>query len=128
MITLCMHGTLVAKPLLHDMLLTPQGIILRDLEDPSKLWTPFGLRSLSRSASLYGKRNTEHDAPYWRGPIWINVNFLAVRALHHYAFEAQARRVSVFFRMQICLPNKYQRVRQFSCYFSTNHDNVHVTI
>ena len=65
------------------------GTILKDLEDPAKLWTPHGLRSLSRSASLYGKRNTEHDPPYWRGPIWINLNFLAVRALHHYAFHAE---------------------------------------
>ena len=98
MVTLCIRGIL---KLSVGKTSSPQGIILRDLEDPSKLWTPFGLRSLSRSASLYGKRNTEHDAPYWRGPIWINVNFLAVRALHHYAFEVQARRVSVRSRMQI---------------------------
>ncbi len=31
------------------------------------------------------KKNTEHDPPYWRGPVWINANFLAVRALHYYA-------------------------------------------
>ncbi len=58
--------------------------ILRDIQDPERLWTPYGLRSLSRSDPLYMKRNTEHDAPYWRGAIWININYLAVRALHHY--------------------------------------------
>uniref|UniRef100_A0A8D0CAD0 Mannosyl-oligosaccharide glucosidase n=1 Tax=Salvator merianae TaxID=96440 RepID=A0A8D0CAD0_SALMN len=60
------------------------GSLLRDMRDESRLWTPFGLRSLSRSSPFYLKRNTEHDPPYWRGPIWININFLAVRALHHY--------------------------------------------
>ncbi|XP_065121544.1 mannosyl-oligosaccharide glucosidase [Paramisgurnus dabryanus] len=73
--------------LLH--ILTPDSPklehILRDIHDPERLWTPYGLRSLSRSDPLYMKRNTEHDAPYWRGPIWININYLAVRALHHYS-------------------------------------------
>lgn len=59
--------------------------IFRDMRDSNKLWTPYGLRSISRTDPLYMKRNTEHDAPYWRGPIWININYLAVRALHHYA-------------------------------------------
>lgn len=58
--------------------------VLRDMRDPDKLWTPYGLRSLSRADPMYMKRNTEHDAPYWRGPIWININYLAVRALSHY--------------------------------------------
>ncbi|XP_004065937.1 mannosyl-oligosaccharide glucosidase [Oryzias latipes] len=59
--------------------------IFRDMRDPGKLWTPYGLRSLSKADPLYMKRNTEHDAPYWRGPVWININYLAVRALHHYS-------------------------------------------
>jgi len=41
--------------------------ILNDLQNPSLLWTQYGLRSLAQSSPLYGLRNTEHDPPYWRG-------------------------------------------------------------
>lgn len=61
------------------------GKILADLRKPELLWTPFGLRSLSKSSPLYMKRNTEHDPPYWRGQIWININFLVTRALYKYS-------------------------------------------
>ncbi len=60
-------------------------IILEDLLNPDLLFTPYGLRSLAKTAPMYMKRNTEHDAPYWRGPIWINLNYLTIRALHGYA-------------------------------------------
>ncbi|CAG9861004.1 unnamed protein product [Phyllotreta striolata] len=59
--------------------------ILDNIRNPELLWTPYGLRSLSKTAPLYMKRNTEHDPPYWRGQIWVNINFLAARALHHYS-------------------------------------------
>uniref|UniRef100_A0ABM5GL04 Mannosyl-oligosaccharide glucosidase n=1 Tax=Pogona vitticeps TaxID=103695 RepID=A0ABM5GL04_9SAUR len=71
------------------------GSLLADMRSEKKLWTPFGLRSLSRTSPFYLKHNTEHDPPYWRGPVWVNINYLAVRALHHYGqlagpFQQQA--------------------------------------
>ena len=64
---------------------SPQlGKILTDLSNPELLWTPFGLRSLARTSPHYRMHNTEHDPPYWRGAIWININYLAVSALKHY--------------------------------------------
>lgn len=59
--------------------------ILTDLKKPNLLWTDYGLRSLSRNDKLYGRFNTEHDPPYWRGAIWINMNYLALEALNFYA-------------------------------------------
>jgi mannosyl-oligosaccharide glucosidase len=64
------------------------GTMLDQLRDVRHLWTNYGLRSLSRSAPLYDKKNTEHDPPYWRSAIWINVNYLALKSLKHYASVA----------------------------------------
>ena len=59
--------------------------ILTDLQNPALLWTQYGLRSLAQSSPMYGVRNTEHDPPYWRGAIWINMNYMVLSALQHYA-------------------------------------------
>lgn len=53
---------------------------LKAIESEKKLWSPYGLRSLSLSDPYYGKG--DH---YWTGPIWVNINYLVLRGLKlHY--------------------------------------------
>ncbi|NXW52843.1 MOGS glucosidase, partial [Nyctiprogne leucopyga] len=59
--------------------------LLDTIRSERQLWTPYGLRSLSRDDPFYRQRNTQHDPPYWRGAIWVNMNYLALRALRGYA-------------------------------------------
>lgn len=54
--------------------------ILDLIRSPDHLWTPYGLRSLSTQDEHYGK-----DENYWRGPIWININYLALVRLRSLA-------------------------------------------
>eukprot|EP00611_Tribonema_gayanum_P024021 TRINITY_DN5191_c0_g1_i3.p1 TRINITY_DN5191_c0_g1~~TRINITY_DN5191_c0_g1_i3.p1 ORF type:complete len:500 (-),score=82.65 TRINITY_DN5191_c0_g1_i3:425-1924(-) len=58
------------------------------LADPTHLWSEYGLRSLSKSDPFYLKANNPGDQPYWRGYIWININFFACAALHHYSKQS----------------------------------------
>ncbi|RXG68487.1 Mannosyl-oligosaccharide glucosidase [Armadillidium vulgare] len=72
-----------------DKIIDPYSVklrkVLEDLRRPDLLWTPYGLRSLAKNSPFYNKWNTEHDPPYWRGAIWININYLAIRSLKYYS-------------------------------------------
>lgn len=101
-------------------ILTPDsfylGKILKNIHDPNILWTNYGIRSLSKSAPLYMERNTEHDPPYWRGQIWININYLTLKALYHYGsqpgpYSAEAKKIYLELRSNVVsnIINQYRR-------------------
>lgn len=47
------------------------------IRDPSKLWSSHGIRSLSSNDTYYGRGEN-----YWRGSIWININYLTLQSLY----------------------------------------------
>lgn len=90
--------------------------ILHNIHDPEILWSNYGLRSLSKQSPMYMKRNTDDDPPYWRGQIWININYLALKALHHYAtqpgpYSEDAKRIYTELRHNVVrnIINQYKR-------------------
>jgi len=52
------------------------GKVLALMEDPEELWSEYGLRSLSKNDPMFGTGEN-----YWKGPVWVNINFLAVQRL-----------------------------------------------
>ncbi|XP_071123480.1 mannosyl-oligosaccharide glucosidase-like [Mytilus edulis] len=58
--------------------------MITDIRRRELLWTNFGLRSLARNSSFYQLPNTGIDPPYWRGSIWINMNYLTLSGLYYY--------------------------------------------
>ncbi|KAH9057624.1 glycoside hydrolase [Lactarius vividus] len=76
----CHKGYLSLFPFLLSLLPSDSphlGSVLDLLRDPNHLWSPYGLRSLSASHPEFGVGEN-----YWKGPIWIQMNYLALQALH----------------------------------------------
>ena len=79
------------------------GAILDMVHDPEELWSPYGLRSLSRKDKFYGTGEN-----YWRSPIWININYMAVEQLLHLAQQPgphQQRAGKIYTELRINLVN-----------------------
>ncbi|KAG5727592.1 putative mannosyl-oligosaccharide glucosidase [Termitomyces sp. T112] len=76
----CHKGYLSLFPLFLSLLppTAPQlGHILDLLRDPEQLWSSYGIRSLSAAHPEFGQGEN-----YWKGPIWVQMNYLILRALH----------------------------------------------
>ncbi|KAK4505077.1 hypothetical protein PRZ48_003040 [Zasmidium cellare] len=57
--------------------------VLDLIADEDELWSPHGIRSLSRQDELYGT-----DENYWRSPVWMNMNYLIVKELYNIAQQS----------------------------------------
>jgi mannosyl-oligosaccharide glucosidase len=76
----CHRGYVSLFPLLLGLLpaSSPRlGAILDLMHSPDHLWSNYGLRSLSAQHPKFLQ-----DENYWRGNIWININYMALRSLH----------------------------------------------
>lgn len=62
--------------------------ILDMIHDPNELWTKFGVRSLSISDEYYGKGEN-----YWRGPIWVNINYMILDSLIYYHDTSSSEKI-----------------------------------
>lgn len=76
----CHKGYVSLMPFLTGLLKADSpklGRILDLIGDEDELWSPHGIRSLSKKSEHYGS-----DENYWRSPVWININYMAVTQLH----------------------------------------------
>ncbi|KAI0033259.1 glycoside hydrolase [Vararia minispora EC-137] len=108
----CHKGYLSLFPLMLELLPVDSphvGSILELLHDPNHLWSPYGIRSLSASHPEFGQGEN-----YWKGPIWVQMNYLVLRALYktYAAEEGPFREISKTIYSQLrqnIISNEYER-------------------
>ncbi|TFH36985.1 MAG: hypothetical protein E4G99_03625 [Anaerolineales bacterium] len=49
--------------------------LVENLTDPQLFWSPYPLRTVARSTASYS------PTTMWRGPVWININYIFIEAL-----------------------------------------------
>jgi alpha,alpha-trehalase len=79
---------------LVDGLLAPadaRRMIQLHLLNPAEMRSPYGFRSLSKSDAAYNNDAIINPYSNWRGPIWINANYLDWVALRRYGFRTESR-------------------------------------
>ena len=64
--------------------------IREHLLNPAEMRSTYGLRSLSKSDPAYNNDAIIDPYSNWRGPIWLNANYLHWIALRRYGFKAES--------------------------------------
>lgn len=66
-------------------------MIRKHLLNPDEMKSEFGIRSLAKNDPAYNNEAIINPYSNWRGPIWINANFLDWIALRRYGYRAEAQ-------------------------------------
>jgi alpha,alpha-trehalase len=84
-------------PLAAGMVPRAQGrrMIRRHLLNTEEMRSPYGFRSLAKNDAGYNNEAIIDPYSNWRGPIWINANYLDWIALRRYGFKAESRWLAV---------------------------------
>lgn len=85
----CHEGYVSIMPFIHKLIPVTDterlDAVIEGIRDPNKLWSEFGVRSLSKQDPKFHK-----GEDYWRGHVWININYLALEALYYYGSQEDA--------------------------------------
>lgn len=57
---------------------------------PNKLWSRYGIRTLSKDDSKYNNENIIKPYSNWQGPIWTIANYFYIQALLNYGYQKEA--------------------------------------
>lgn len=86
----CHKGYISLFPFLLGLMKTDDpklGKILKLIGDEEELFSPHGIRSLSAQDEFYGTAEN-----YWRSPVWMPINYLALQQLHNVAVQSGPHR------------------------------------
>ena len=70
-------------------------MIRRHLLNPDEMLSPWGIRSLSKADPAYNNQAIINPYSNWRGPIWVNVNFLEWIAMRRYGFRRESKELAI---------------------------------
>ncbi len=84
-------------PLVDGMLAQADALrmIRKHLLNSDEMQSEFGFRSLTKNDPAYNNEATINPYSNWRGPIWINANFLDWIVLRRYGYRTQSHWLAV---------------------------------
>lgn len=71
------------------------SMIEKHLLNPSRFWTPYGIRSLSADERMYSPDVSRGNPSNWLGPVWIITCYMVWQGLKNYGYDEKASELAV---------------------------------